>query len=73
MTTATTDPNWIQRDRVYPLEEFKRITGWGRTAMQSARRDGLKVMYRANRGYVSGDAFHDFLNAKSESIHAPCR
>ena len=53
--TASLAP--IERGVVYPLAEFMRRTGWGRHAVRQARRQGLKVRYRANRGYVVGDDF----------------
>lgn len=48
-------PTRIEPDVMYPLEEAKRVTGWGVHAFREARRKGLTVFYQSRRGFVMGD------------------
>jgi len=50
----------IVRGVIYSLEEFKRITGLGETAMRTARQNGLTMRYSGKRGFVSGDDFLEY-------------
>ena len=70
MATATASPVaatsfGIKRGEVYSLPAFRKITGLGRAALRTARRQGLRVAYQGNRGFVSGDAFCDFIEGVS--------
>ena len=51
----------IEPHVMYPLPEFMRRTGWGRHAVRAAKAKGLTVRYAANRGYVHGKDFIDYL------------
>ncbi len=63
MPRNTSDDSAIQSGTVYPLEAFKRLTGFGNHAMRTARRNGLKVRYVGGRGFVDADDFHAYLRA----------
>ena len=57
------DPNLL-----YPLDVLKRSTGLQDTAMRSARKNGMRVLYLGNRGFVYGRDFisHVLENARAE-------
>ena len=57
----------IQSDTLYTLRSFRDITGWGDHAMRTARRSGLKVRYRGNRGFVLGADFIKYLTQTSST------
>jgi hypothetical protein len=61
--TAQAAPLTIERDKLYPLAEFVRITNFGRHAMRQARRRGLKVHYSGNRAFVHGADFFAYLDS----------
>jgi hypothetical protein len=61
--TAQAPPLTIERDKLYPLAEFARITHFGRHAMRQARRRGLKVHYSGNRAFVNGTDFFAYLDS----------
>ena len=64
MTTATNgEPVGIEAGKTYPLSEFKRIAGMGDFALRTARRNGLRIRYTGNRGFVSGQDFLAYLYA----------
>ena len=56
---TTTISAGIQRGTVYPISDFEQLAKKGRHAMRSARRDGLRVIRKGGRAYVSGDDFFD--------------
>ncbi len=60
LSTTVSDRS-IDPSRVYRLDEFMKLVGWGRWAMRTARADGLKVIYRGGRGFVRGADFVEFL------------
>ena len=51
----------IANDRSYALPTFMRSVGWGRHAMASARRNGLRVVRVGGRCFVRGADFSEFL------------
>ena len=51
---------------LYPLEELKARTGMKATALRTARRSGLKVLYAGGRGYCMGRSFIDWLEANAK-------
>jgi hypothetical protein len=68
--TTYTHPTPIARDVIYRLPHFQQITNLGKAAMRQARRDGLRVVYIGNCGYVSGDDFHEFVERKGSKAAA---
>jgi len=60
--TAAKMSGCIEPTVVYPLADFKRRTGFDDTAMRSARRAGLKVIYANNRVFVRGSDFVQYLD-----------
>lgn len=44
----------IRPEELYPLPSAKSITGWGDSALRSARRGGLKLLYLHGRVFVRG-------------------
>jgi len=58
---AETETGAIEQGDAYPLAEFERLTGFGRHAVRSAKRNGLKVRRAGNRTFVLGDDFIQFL------------
>ncbi len=68
MPTATALPTQeVRADAVYDLATFRRLTGWGRRALRTARERGLKIKYAANRGYISGAEYHRYIETLAES------
>jgi hypothetical protein len=64
MSGNTTNKNQgtIELGVLYPIEEFKRRTGFGSHAMRTARRNGLKVRYVGGRAFVRGDDFLSYID-----------
>ena len=50
---------------IYPLGEFRRLTGLGAHALRTARKKGLKVYRCGGRGFVFADDFSRFLRESS--------
>ena len=63
LTDAVACPSLIERDALYHEAEFRSRMGWGRHAMRTARRQGLKVRYLGGRAYVAGSDFFSYLDA----------
>ena len=57
----------IEPDVVYPLDDLKGRSGMGNTALRTARRTGLKIMYAGGRAYCKGSAFIEWLEANSRA------
>ncbi|MCG6157100.1 hypothetical protein [Rubinisphaera margarita] len=53
----------INSGSVYTLSEFQRRVGLGRVGMQTARRQGLRVIRQHNRAYVRGSDWLDYLES----------
>lgn len=58
----TANVGGIDPERVYPLQEFMRLAGMGRTAMRSARDRGLPVKYVGRTAFVCGADFVRWLD-----------
>jgi hypothetical protein len=56
----------IEPHILYPLEELKARTGMKATALRTARRTGLKILYAGGRGYCMGRSFIDWLEANAK-------
>ena len=52
----------IDPDLVYPISGIRRYTGWGGSAVRTARRKGLKVKYCGRRGFVRGSALIEHID-----------
>jgi len=65
MTPAKRDstgvPGVLSADEVYTLHELQRRLRLGRHALRAMRRRGLRVHRVANRGFVVGRDFLDFV------------
>jgi hypothetical protein len=61
---APTGP--IRADESYDQEEFCRRVGWGRAALTTARRDGLRAVLCGGRLYIRGSWFLDFLERAAQ-------
>ena len=65
MPTATARKQKLQPvipGTLYPLPTFQEFTGFGRHAMRTARRQGLRVRYLGGRAFVHADDFFDYLS-----------
>ena len=62
MSKPTEGPGTISSGEVYRLDEFRRRTVWEKSALRTARRSGLRVIYFKNRGFVRGSDFLAFLD-----------
>lgn len=54
MAVATKRPGEINADSLYTLDELNDRLGLGKSALRSARREGLAVKRIGRRGYVLG-------------------
>ena len=59
----------IEPHLLYPLADLQARSGMGVGALRTARRQGLKVMYTAGRGYVLGKDFIGYI----ESVAKPTK
>jgi hypothetical protein len=57
----------IEPDVVYPLPDLKARSGMGNTALRTARKSGLKVMYAGGRAYCKGSDFIEWLEQNSQA------
>ena len=55
------NPSLVEPHVLYHLSEFQSRLGWGKHAMRTARRKGLKVIDMGGRRYVHGRDFFDYL------------
>jgi hypothetical protein len=53
----------IRADSLYRLSEVSRRLGWGARSQAQARRDGLRVVLYAKRGYILGADVLAFFKA----------
>tara|TARA_R110000868_G_scaffold149654_1_gene372224 strand:- start:110286 stop:110474 length:189 start_codon:yes stop_codon:yes gene_type:complete len=53
----------IDRDKVYSIERFMEVSGLKRAALDSARRNGLKVRKVGRRCFIYGQDFIDHLRS----------
>jgi len=61
--TAETATEPIIQNATYTLTNFQRITGFGRHALRTAKKQGLVVKYAGGRAFVSGNDFIEYLNS----------
>ena len=59
----------VAPEKLYPIQEFERITGLTKSALRSARRNGLSVRYLGKRGYILGKDFISHVEAKARQSH----
>lgn len=57
-----TESGEIIQDACYTISEFSIRTGLKRDAMRSARKNGLRVIYRHNRAYIMGRDWLSYLD-----------
>ena len=57
-----TAPSPIVPGTVYRLDEFQRVSGLGKAAMRTARRQGLRVRRAGGRAFVHADDFIEYLD-----------
>lgn len=62
------DAPFVHVDGIYPLVAFEKVSGMGKAAMKTARRNGLRVRKVLGRSYVLG---RDFLNWIDERTREP--
>lgn len=51
----------IRAGEAYDVAEFLRRVGWKRSALRSARANGLRVILAGGRGYILGDDWLSYL------------
>lgn len=56
----------IEPSVAYPLADFQARTGLGTAGLRTARKNGLRIIYRHRRGFVLGSDFIAYLNATQE-------
>ncbi len=56
----------IEPHILYPLADLQARSGMGVGALRTARRQGLKVLYTAGRGYVMGRDFIAYIEANAK-------
>lgn len=54
-------PGTVEPGTLYALDEIKARLRWSLHSMRQARRNGLKVLYIGNRGFVLGGTVIDFI------------
>lgn len=57
----------IASDRIYSLQDFKRVTGWESGAIRAARHQGLKIYYQGRRAFIYGGDFLEFLRSSAKT------
>jgi hypothetical protein len=62
-------PGFVSCDDIYTLGEFRLRTGLKAAALRQARRDGLRIVYIHGRGFIFGQEWSRYLNAK-QSAHS---
>jgi hypothetical protein len=51
----------LDPDLLYTLRELMELTGLKRTAIRTARENGLEIRYVGGRGFVLGRDFQDYV------------
>lgn len=69
MADSTTQP--IRRGESYRKDQFLDRSGMKEAGYRSARRQGLKTIETAGRVYITGDAWHEYLDSLANELHAP--
>ena len=60
----------IESSSIYPLRDFKNMTGLCDAAMRAARRQGLQVVRVGRNKFVRGSDFHKYLGQAKASDSA---
>lgn len=68
-TESRKAPGFVEPGVLYRLEEAMGRLGWADAAMRTARRNGLKVMYLGNRGYVMGEELIGYISRHAAAEH----
>ncbi len=66
----STESGEISQDACYTLSELQKRTGLKRDAMRSARKNGLRVIYRHNRAFIMGSDFLSYLAKEETSVRS---
>ena len=61
MKTHALSPGLIHPDALYTLSCLKQQLGISDATLRSARRSGLRVFYKHGRGYVTGEAWIEYV------------
>jgi hypothetical protein len=57
----------LDPDLLYPLDEFIALTRLKRTALRTARQNGLNIRYVGGRGFVLGRDFQDYVAKRGKA------
>ncbi len=68
MPAASAPIEVIETSKVYPLPEFKRITGMGTAALREARRRGLIVRRVGLRSFIRGEEFDIYVRDHGKPV-----
>jgi hypothetical protein len=60
--------NGIDRNRIYPVSEFSKLTGMGRSAFREACRQGLITRKVGKRLFITGEDFLRFVLGSTASV-----
>jgi hypothetical protein len=60
----------IHDSEVYDMHEFCRRVGWSRTALTTARREGLRAVMSGGRLFIRGVWFHEYLERTTRGNEA---
>lgn len=71
MTTKNApSPGVICPDKLYAMSAAKALTGWGDSAVRSARRAGLRILYLHSRTFVRGVDLIQYIE-QNAALEAP--
>jgi hypothetical protein len=68
--TPERNPSPIIPGSLYTLQDFQKATGMRKTALRTARQNGLRVHYVGNRGYILADDFLDYVKIQGKESNA---
>ncbi len=68
MPAASVPAEVIETSKVYPLAEFKRVTGMGTAALREARRKGLIVRRVGLRSFIRGEDFDAYVRDHGKAV-----
>ena len=57
----------IDKNSIYPLDVFRKMTGLKETAVRRAEKQGLQIDKLGNRKYVDGAEFQAYLKRSREN------
>jgi len=70
MATLNAQTGEIRTGSMYSLDDFRKLLGWGRIAIRTARKNGLRVIREGGRCYVLGDDAMDYFKSRAEASTA---